>query len=169
MILYPFEKWKYVPGWRMYAVSDHGRVARVDKSPWKVYLGHMNNSGYRIITLTDSPRVKGFTVQNLILRTFIGEPPPKFESLHIDGNKLNNRLFNLKWGSKPENQRDRAKHGTDPKGERHGCSVLKEEDVLEIRKLYAENKLTNTQIGERFGISRSHVSGICTRRFWKHV
>jgi len=55
------------------------------------------------------------------------------------------------------------------KGERHPLHRLSEVEVVEIKRLIAAGHHTLTAIGERFGVSRSHVGGIKHGKFWKHV
>lgn len=56
------------------------------------------------------------------------------------------------------------------RGEATGATAkLTEALVLEIRALRASSDLSCQAIGELYGISGSHVSGICRRVFWKHV
>jgi len=42
-------------------------------------------------------------------------------------------------------------------------------NVLEIRRLYAEERISSSLIGERFGITRQAVMNIVSRRSWKHL
>lgn len=55
------------------------------------------------------------------------------------------------------------------KGERHPLHRLSVADVVEIKRLIAGGQHTLTAIGERFGVSRSHVGGIKRGKFWRHV
>lgn len=50
-------------------------------------------------------------------------------------------------------------------GESHGRSKLTRDDVLQIRSSH----LTVSQLAQRYKISKAHVHGILTRRFWKHL
>jgi hypothetical protein len=56
-----------------------------------------------------------------------------------------------------------------PKGEANGKSFFKAEDVLRIRAIYAEGKLTQTQIGLLFRVKKATIQAICSRRNWKHI
>jgi hypothetical protein len=50
---------------------------------------------------------------------------------HLDGNRSNNRLDNLAWGTPLENGADKARHGT-AKGERNGRAKLTAAKVRRI-------------------------------------
>ena len=72
----------------------------------------------------------------------------------------------LRWGSARDNAtdaRDRDRHCA---GERHGRARLNVEQVRAIRTLWAEGTLTQTQIGDMFGVSNVTVSAIVIRRLW---
>lgn len=52
----------------------------------------------------------------------------------------------------------------------NGRAKLTEEQVLEIRRLYAlENHMLQREIALMFGISRPLVGSIITRKRWKHI
>lgn len=55
-----------------------------------------------------------------------------------------------------------------PRGERQGCHKLRNEQVLDIRRLYSEGS-TLPDLAGRYGVSRSNVYLIVRRRTWKHV
>jgi hypothetical protein len=50
-------------------------------------------------------------VHKLVMEAFVGPCPPGKQCLHRDGNGLNNRLENLRWGTPEENTQDMIKHG----------------------------------------------------------
>lgn len=54
------------------------------------------------------------------------------------------------------------------KGERNFWSILKEDDVREILRLYADGLLQKV-IAKMFGVKQTTVSGIVTGKSWKHV
>jgi hypothetical protein len=51
-------------------------------------------------------------VHKLVLTAFVGFAPENYECLHINGNPSDNRLSNLRWGTRSENIYDAVKHGT---------------------------------------------------------
>jgi hypothetical protein len=65
-----------------------------------------------------------------------------------------------------------AAHRRSPKGRnagaKHGMSVLVDENIYEIRDLFAAGVPT-TEIAERYGISRGHARDIGSLRRWKHL
>jgi hypothetical protein len=77
---------------------------------------------------------------------------------------------NLKWVSKAENSAHKVLHGTVARtaGEAHGCAVLREEDVREIRTRLSAGE-RHRDIADAFGVSRPTITAINTGRKWRHV
>lgn len=73
-------------------------------------------------------------------------------------------------GTPKENVQDCIKKGRRPNSKKRAIASgkLKEEEVIEIRKLYNEG-MSQKDIQDKFKISQSQVSGILSYKFWKHV
>lgn len=124
----PGERWRPVPypGFDGYEVSDLGRVRS-----WKVYRGKpgprllkpgLTDKGYRMVGLNDDDgKLCSFTVHRLVTVTFVGLRPEDEEVRHLDGNKLNNALVNLAFGTASENTLDTVTHGTHPMARKTHC------------------------------------------------
>ena len=54
-------------------------------------------------------------------------------------------------------------------GEAHPQNKLEDKDVIQIRKLYKTKQYTQPYLAKKFGVTRGHISNICTRKFWKHI
>lgn len=116
------EEWRPVPGFPGYEVSNLGRVlSRKYKRP-RVMASAPNSSGYRHVTLFREGRGKTFKVHGLVAAVFIGPRPDGHEVRHLDGDRLNNRLENLAYGTHSENMFDRVAHGRHPFVGRTHCS-----------------------------------------------
>lgn len=97
-----------------------------------------------------------------------GPPPtPRHQAAHSCGNVACCNPFHLRWATARENSADRVGHGTDCRGENNGRAKLTAENVMEIRSLGSE--LTQAVIAERFGIERSVVSRIISKKAWSSV
>lgn len=55
------------------------------------------------------------------------------------------------------------------RGERANKSTLTEQDVRDIRRLYAERQANMYELAARYGISRPAVGYIIKRKTWQHV
>jgi len=95
-------------------------------------------------------------VHQLILKTFIGEPPEGMEVLHVNGDPSDNRLSNLRYGTRTDNILDVYRQG----GRWRKLSL---EDVEAIRfGLCCDIK--GTDLAYMFNVSQSVISAIKHRR-----
>jgi len=72
----------------------------------------------------------------------------------------------LSEGTHQDNMNDMINKGRHAKGEKITTSKLKENDIVEIRKLLKETNLTQKQIGKQFNIARSTISLIKSNKRW---
>ena len=94
-----------------YEVSELGTVRSLRSG--KPLAGIINDKGYRPVTLCGDGVKINVRVHRLVLRAFAGDPAPhQTETRHLDGDKLNNELSNLAWGTPAQNTADKVRHGT---------------------------------------------------------
>lgn len=136
---------------------------------WRNLKYHLDAYGYPSVglRLSQGKRVT-MKAHSLILMAFIGPRPPGMVCRHLDGNKLNNRLHNICWGTHSENTEDQRKHNTMPVGSRQWMSKLVESDVEAIRAMLSEGVKPKV-ICEQYGVCAMTVSRIRNRHIWKHV
>ncbi len=173
------EQWRPIPKWEgLYQVSDHGRVrslprvrkdraGKVRRWPGKQLALVRDGNGYLRVNLSDLGRREARCVHGLVAEAFIGSRPESMEVCHNDGNRDNNALSNLRYGTALENQRDRRAHGTDPTGSRNGRSKLTDLDVERIRTLSGKRPIRN--LASEFGVSESQIRRVQRGEFWRHV
>lgn len=87
------------------------------------------------------------------------------EHAHSCGNRACFNPNHLRWDNKAGNAADRALHGTENRGERHGKAKLTESDVHSIRS----DKRILRLIAAEYGVAPHHVSQIKTRKVWRHI
>lgn len=109
------EIWKDIPGYEgMYQVSDKGGIrscertivtrrgfARVIKG--KEIKPSLNNGGYLITHLCKGSVIKSFCVHYIVALAFIGKRPKNMDVDHINEDKKDNRICNLRYLSRHEN------------------------------------------------------------------
>lgn len=160
------EQWRAVEGWPHYEVSDLGRVrSRGRMQGMKLRTA---TNGYQMVMLTDKPRRQNICVHQLVLRAFAGREPDGYECRHLDGNKSNNRLSNLKWGTPAENGQDRIEHGTQSRGEHRYNAKLTDELVRWIREQAASGR-DYASIASECGMKENRVAKATTGRVFKHI
>lgn len=92
----------------------------------------------------------------------------KLEVNHIDGDKRNNNLYNLEWCTSSENQKHAYRMGLNKLryGENNNFSKLKEKDIKKIFELRKQG-LTQKEIAELIGCTRSNISYILNKKTWQ--
>lgn len=163
-----------IPGWEgYYIVSTKGEVASLKhrfgkrNSP-RICRQILSNNGYFRVRLSRDNKVTFFSVHRAVALAFIGKIPKEMCVRHLDGNKKNNHINNLKIGTAQENSDDEVKARRHPHGITHPRSKLSEKKITKIRELYRKG-ITQTKISKIFKIDQTHVSKIIRRELWKHI
>jgi len=174
-------KWKNIPGFSRYKVSDTGIVKSIDSyilysnGVKHFYKGKklkpfIDPDGYESVSLrSDEKKSKTFFIHVLVLTSFVGSRPKnKPHCRHLDGNSRNNVIGNLKWGTVKRNHEDREKHGKTARGDFHGKAI---KTNVEIKKLKLDIKkgLSNNEIMSKYNVTRSYVHDIRHERSWSHI
>ena len=127
------EEWRDIPGHPGYQVSDQGRVRSLDRTVThsngqvRRYKGKvlrtplMQKVGYPFVNLRNQGENNVRTVHSLVAEAFIGPRLEGMEVCHGDGDKTNNNLDNLRYGTRSENNLDQVRHGTHPHAVKTHC------------------------------------------------
>ena len=105
------EIWKDIKDFEgMYQVSSLGRVRSLDRfdSNGRLHKGDIkttrdNGNGYKVVQLYKDGKQKTVSVHRLVATAFIDNPDNKPEVHHIDSDRANNKLENLQWVTRKEN------------------------------------------------------------------
>lgn len=181
------EIWKDVKGYEgYYQVSNLGRIKSISRkssnnmvTKEKIKKTWVTNIGYEYVNLCKDGGNKSYGVHILVLSAFVDKPNDKYEVDHIDRNKLNNNLENLRWVTHKENMRSWI-----PFAEKHYCKKCKKELTtrtktgLCVRCLGEENRKVKrpskeellqdiynihnfVEIGRKYGVSDNAVRKWC--------
>ena len=168
MKLLELEIWKPIPGYEgRYEASNMGRIRSVDRvvysKNWSTGVpfarkikgmilkpGRHSKAGHLSVVLGHG--ANGSPVHQLVMKTFVGEPPKGCEVLHSDGNPANNRLDNLRYGTRRENIADVYRQG-------RAMKKLTTEEVNQIRFGLATG-LKGHELAEMYQVCDSTISEI---------
>ena len=123
------------------------RLIKKFKSMNKKYGYNLKSGGYHVIYSDESKKKMSISASN---RPPISDETREKLSILRKGKKRKKTQV-LKWS-----------------GENSGSSILKNEDVLEIRRLY-ENGYKVSQISKKFGRGWTTIDCIIKRKNWKHI
>lgn len=170
------ENWKNIPGYEgRYQVSDRGRVRSLDHlvrlvsragteilrtSPGRLLKpGTCDRHGHCSVAIG---RGNSQMVHSLVAQAFIGPRPPKHDVAHLNGNGADNRLENLAYVTRSENNRHVVFHG------RRAITI---EMIAQIRAC-AEIGFRyggKAALAKQLGISPTQLSSVLHGRLYAHV
>ena len=112
---------KWIPGYHgLYSIDEHGNVfSHISE---KMLKPHANHRGYLMVDLYKDGKAKKGIIHRLVAQTFIANPNNLPEVDHVDTNRRNNNVNNLRWCTRKENCNNplSLKHSGDcRKGEKH--------------------------------------------------
>ena len=178
------EVWRPIKGYEgVYEVSSKGRVRSLDRvvecnRNGKSYLVNIKGRilkpkltklGYYEHGLSNGKRrdMTSVRVNRLVAEAFIPNPENKPQVHHIDHNKLNNCVENLRWVTCRENIQaevdDGRGWGNFKTGISHHNAKFTDEQILEMFKLERKG-LKRSEIADKIGCSRGYVTEILKDR-----
>ena len=163
------EIWVTLIDYPDYAVSNLGRVRRETKGmtvrAGRILKIHIRIRGFDRVNIFNQP---AWYVHTLVAETFVEKPEYCTDIRHKDSNRLNNRVENLEWLSRRENQRHMAEFGNVAKGSRNAHAKLTEADIPIIFDLIESGKSLNA-ISRLFGVSGVIIANVRDGKNWSHV
>ena len=100
------EIWKTIEGYEnLYEVSSYGRIKRVVsiKCRHSRILKQVINNGYHYVCLSKEGKAIRFAVHRIVAFAFIPCKNAKLHIDHIDGDRSNNNVTNLRWVTQKAN------------------------------------------------------------------
>lgn len=177
------EVWRKIPGFDGYEASSLGHIRSLDrfrlytkqvgKSRIKIRRLHKgrilkpgrSTSGHLSVSLGRNGGSKGVHV--LVLLAFIGPAPKGHESCHNNDDPSDNRLSNLRWGTRSENLFDAVRNRKKPIGERVAASKLRDRDIPRIREASARGDIA--ALAMELNVNESTIRQVRYGRTWKHI
>lgn len=144
-----------------YILGDDGEIFSLKS--WKFMKQHIDNKGYARVTLTSEGNTWHYRVHRLVAKYFIEESV--LEVNHKDMNKLNNHVSNLELVTTKENVHHSLYNGIHNRTNRK----LTYQNVVGIREDWLTGKYTCTELGKKYGVSRSQAHEIAVYKSWNIV
>lgn len=159
------EIWKDIPGFEgAYQISSLGGVKSLERECMRsdgfVYRIHekilrptVNKGGYNSITLRRDNRNCTWEIQRLVALAFLGPRKADDEEVrHLNGNRLDNSVENLAYGTRSQNQLDLYSY----RGYHHRLTPA---NVKEIRRRLKAGEMGRT-LAKEFNVCDSNISSI---------
>lgn len=162
------ERWRDIPTLPAgYQASNLGRVrswrrpgrARVRFRKTPIIRKPVPNcrTGYLTMTFTVQGVLVNRYVHQLVLEAFKGlRPAHDSEGRHRNGDFRDNRIRNLKWGTRIDNVQDQIAHGNVLRGARNGNARLTKAQAREVKNSTEPGSV----LAVRYGVSQATISRI---------
>lgn len=168
------ERWLPVVGSdNRYEVSDQGRVRSLysktglRKEPL-LMSNRASGNWYPKISICMGDGSKTMrNLHSLVSEAFLGPRPKGMEVRHLNGQKNDNRLENLVYGTPKENQADKRLHGTQPLGPTHPLSKLSYIKAEAVRELYATGRFGYSDLADVFEVGSGSIRKIISGGTWR--
>ena len=102
------EEWRDIKDYEgLYQVSNLGRVKSLRFGKEKILKPSIDKNGYRQCFFRKDNATKRFKIGRLVALVFIPNPENLPTVDHLDRNRLNDFVENLRWASRSENNKNR--------------------------------------------------------------
>jgi hypothetical protein len=147
--------WRKIKGYR-YRISDIGKV--LSMVSLKI-LKPRNRFRYFQVALWRKGRQKNFYIHQLVADYFIGPRPEGQEIHHLDGDRSNNRVNNLRYVTRTQHQILTQRLGQTQVGIKHWNCRLSRSQVVEILASLKKG-ITQQSLAIKFKVSQPHIARI---------
>lgn len=155
------EIWKPTHVTDNYSVSNLGRVR--NNLTGRILKPSDNGNGYKRVTISQAGKPKAYLIHRLAAEAFCLKQENQTEVDHIDGNRSNNTVENLRWVTGSENMQYASQ-----RGECH-LRKLTVEQVREIREKYKSGQTTLSKLGREYNVRYQSIQAIVNRWHYQWV
>ena len=151
-----------VLGFPLYAIDSEGNIWSHKTKKFLVPV--KDKYGYfRIHIVDETGKPRTLLIHRLVAKMFLPTQEPSLQIDHIDGNKQNNKVSNLRWVSNRENAHYAMKNGLMPH------AVFMFEDVVRRICVDLANGISVAEISKKTGFSYHAITAIRLKRNWTHI
>jgi len=164
-----------------YELSNYGRIKRFDhkRREWKIHkAANVNGYAYFSFKTTDevgqNNRITK-SLHRLVAELYLGPPQGDANNvIHLDFDKWNNQVKNLKWATRKEmfahsRKSPRTALAIERRKGEITNSKLTETDVMRLKKKLKRGKNPLYKIAKEFGITHTQLNRIRRGENWSHI
>lgn len=149
-----------------YQASQCGKIKSLLTG--KILSNATTKKGYVVVNVRNSKKkFKTEYAHRLVARAWLGRS--KLAINHKNGIKTDNRVINLEYVTNKQNSEHAIAKGLIKRGSNNSNAKLCEKDVTKIKALLSTTSLSQKNIGNLFGVSRSTIGEIKRGLIWRHV
>lgn len=144
-------------------VDENGKVFKQTKTGLKLCNQHDNGSGYKFVSFRINNKIKNIYVHRLVWETFKGSIPDGFEIDHIDTDRSNNKLENLRCVNHKDNinnEKTISKKKISMLGNTNGANsrgIVKSEFGIKFKKHFGITRADNVHLyNVEYGYYKNH-------------
>lgn len=141
------EEWKTIKDYPDYEVSSLGRVRSLKTGKGAravdgILKGGKDGSGYPIVSLCEiNKKQKSWKVHRLVAEAFLPNPEAKKEIDHINRIRDDNRVENLRWATRKENNLNTSRQQKEYHNISFRVRVVREEGIFDKTFLTLEKAI----------------------------
>ena len=169
------EIWRDIEGYEgEYQVSNLGRIMSLKYNKKKILSLKTRKDGYKEVVLSKNNIQKWCYVHRLVAIAFIPNPNNKSDIDHIDTNKSNNCVDNLRWVTKEENMSNeitkkklpyRLMGEKNPSYNKFGENNAKSIKVVQLNKeTYELIRVWGSIVDAKRELKITHISDCCKNK-----
>lgn len=116
------EVWRPIPSCPDYEASDAGRIRSLKSGTPRIKAVHPDPKGYLRFENWQGGRLRYKAVHVAVAEAHHGPRPDQgMHARHLNGNHLDSRAVNLRWGTPAENSQDTLRHGRNHNAAKTHC------------------------------------------------
>lgn len=166
------EIWAWISGYEnLYQVSTKARVKSFHKGKVKILRQGFNMTGYSTVSLHKDGKAKTHLVHRLVAKAFIPNPENKPVVDHIDCNRTNACVVNLRWVTQEKNIQASIQNGNHKIGSESPLAKLTEDEVKRIREDYTpyDRVYGIRAMAKELNVSIGTIADVVHHRNYKNV
>lgn len=159
------EKWKWIPKFKgIYQISNKGKIKSIQYRK-----GVKGKNGYFFVSLWKNNKEYPAYIHRLLMITFKPKKGMrKLDVAHLNGQRDDNRMVNLTWATRKENEAHKRLHGKLLRGENHPHAKLTLKEARYIFKT-SKNWSDDKKLAKKFNVTPSNITCIRTKKSWRQM